>query len=384
MDEQLLLLFIMIAGAAAIPFAARRFSIPAAACEIIFGIVIFNTLLDHKPEWFILLKEIGFIYLMFIAGMELDLRALFDHRRTLLWYIALPSISFVGMPLICMALGLSFYLGIVVSVVSAGIILPVLKETGALKTGTGRHIINMSHTSELLSVAVLTGIDVYHLHGLSSMAATEALKLIGLLCVAVLFLKVLYISAWWNPGWIARVMESDDPVEEGIRAVIAIAFAGALLAHYGNVEAVLGSFMAGVLFSYVFKSKGRFEEKINAVGFGFFTPFFFIGVGATLDVTGIASFHTIGRAVLLSGLVFAGHCLLLPAAHLLNMSVRDALSCSLLMSAPLTLMVVAGKLGVDMGFLTAETNGIIVLSALISAILFPFLFKILQKPSPDS
>jgi Kef-type K+ transport system membrane component KefB len=376
MDEQLFLLFFTISGAALVPFLARKLRIPSAAFEIILGVVIFNTFVSHPPEWFSLLKEIGIIYLMFIAGMELDLRALIKQRGDLMTYFLIPVLSFSITPLIFVLLGYSFYLGIAISVISAGIIIPVLKETGIIRSDLGRAIIRVALTGELISIAVLTGIDVYHNYGLTIMAGMEIFKLVVLLFVAAGFLKVLYVTAWWNPQWVQKIMESEDPVEEGIRAVIAIAFAGALLAHYAGVESILGSFIAGVVFSYVFRSKGRFEEKINAVGFGFFTPFFFIGVGASFDITILTSPESVAFALFMTSMVFISNIYPLVFRRSMKLSMRESISMSLLLSSPLSMIVVAGTLGLKMGLIAPATNSSLILAALISALLFPSLFRI--------
>ena len=84
------------------------------------------------------------------------------------------------------------------------------------------------------------------------------------------------------------------------------AFAGALSALLSGVEAILGSFMAGMIFGQVFKSKGRFEEKINALGFGFLTPFFFIGIGAEFDISLLKSPDLLKLAVFLTAMTWLG------------------------------------------------------------------------------
>ncbi len=379
MTEQLILIFTIIAGAATIPFLARTFRIPSATIEVILGICLFNTVMTREPDWFLLLKQIGFIYLMFIAGMEVDLTSLLKQPKALVLYSLIALLSLAVTPLIFIALGFSFYIGIAVAVVSAAIVVAVLKETGMIKTAIGSHITGIAVMGELLSIAILTGIDVYHEFGLTIMAAIAVVKLIALLIVAVLFLKILYLTAWWNPQWIEKVMESDDPVEEGIRAVIAIAFAGALLAHFAGVEAILGSFMAGVVFSYVFKSKGRFEEKINAVGFGFFTPFFFIGVGAGFDIGLAKSAANIMLALFMTGMILVSNIYPVLLARLLKVNLRESLSIALLLSSPLSMIVVAGTLGVKMGFLTAETNSILILTALMASLVYPSLFRLASR-----
>jgi Kef-type K+ transport system membrane component KefB len=210
---------------------------------------------------------------------------------------------------------------------------------------------------------------VYHQHGPTLAGLLVPLKFIVLLALAALLLRMLYVLAWWNPERVERVMQSEDPVEEGIRAVVAVAFAGSLIAHWAGVEPILGSFLAGVVFSFVFKSKGRLEEKINAVGFGFFVPFFFIGVGAEFDV------HLLTSASALLLAVLTGNLLRGLAVRIIGFSTAQSAGFSLLLSAPLSLMVVAGALGRRLNLLSPEEDGALLMTALFSGILYPYLFR---------
>jgi Kef-type K+ transport system membrane component KefB len=176
------------------------------------------------------------------------------------------------------------------------------------------------------------GTDIYNRYGFTFRAAIEGGKFLLLSAVAALFLRFLYIIAWWNPKKVERVMESEDPVEEGIRIVIFIALAGALIAHTSGLEPILGSFMAGLVFSYVFKSKGRFEDKINAIGFGFFTPFFFIGVGADLNLNFLKSFQIISFSLFLTGMIFISKIFPLLFSRLMKVKLSDAFGMSLILS----------------------------------------------------
>jgi Kef-type K+ transport system membrane component KefB len=374
MDYQLLILFAVVTGAAVIPFLSRRLDVPSAVLEIVYGIVLFNTAVTARPEWFRMLKDLGFIYLMFIAGMELDLRQLVRGHR-FCWYLFLPLLSLTLMPLLFVLSGRSPYLGIAVSVLSAGIVIPILKEAMLLHTDWGRDVTGIVLTGEFLSIVLLAGIDVYHQHGPTLAGLLAAFKFIVLLALAALLLRMLYVLAWWNPERVERVMQSEDPVEEGIRAVVAVAFAGSLIAHWAGVEPILGSFLAGVVFSFVFKSRGRFEEKINAVGFGFFVPFFFIGVGAEFDVYLLTSASALLLAAFLTLAVLTGNLLRGLAVRIIGFTTAQSAGFSLLLSAPLSLMVVAGALGRRLNLLSPEEDGALLMTALFSGILYPYLFR---------
>ncbi len=374
MEHHIFIFFSVIGGAALIPFFAQRFSIPSAALEIVYGMVLFNLIIHNQPEWFLILKEFGLIYLMFIVGMEIDLRK-FTKDRNFTWYVIIPLLSLVITPLVFHRMGYPFYLGVVIAMISAGIIIPVLKETGLIDSKFGRDIIGIALTGELLSMLFLVGIDIYHRYGFTARASLEGTKIIFLFLLAGLFLRFLYIIAWWNPKKVERIMESDDPVEEGIRMVIFIAFSGALIAYTTGLEPILGSFLAGLIFSYVFKSKGIFEDKINAVGFGFFTPFFFIGVGATLQIELLQSTPTLLLAGFFTFVVFVSKIFPILFSYFMRIKILEALCISLILSAPLSMMVVAGTLGVRMNLITGSMNDSLILTAVISSIIFPTLFR---------
>lgn len=378
MEEQFIIMFAVVGGAAAIPFLSRRIHMPSAVLEIVYGIILFNTVIHTRPDWLYLMKELGFIYLMFIAGMELDIRELVGGKR-FCWYLLISALSFGVMPFIFYRMGYPFFIGVAVSVLSAGIIIPVLRELELMQTPLGRDIIGTALTGELISIIVLTVLDIYHQHGVTYMAAWAGVKLLLLMFGAAFFLKLIYVLAWWFPERVEKVMESEDPVEEGVRAVITVAFAGAIIAYASGVEAILGSFIAGFIFSYVFRNKGRFEEKINAVGFGFFIPFFFIGVGAGFDIGLLSSTGSILFSFFLTAMLLVGNGFPLLFRAFMGINAIEALGMSLILSAPLSLLVVAAALGERMGLIDNEMKGVLILTAIVSGIVYPFMFRLVGK-----
>lgn len=375
MAENLFILCLVVGGAAVLPFGARRFHIPSAALEILYGMILFNTAVSFKPEWFSFFKELGFIYLMFIAGMELDLRELLKNPR-IVWYVVIPGLSLVLTPALFSLLGHPVYIGLSLAMISAGIAIPVLKEVGLVKSEFGRHVIGGTLAGELLSIIALTGLDIYHRYGVSFLSAVQVVKLAGLLLLAAVTLRLIYVVAWWNPFKVRNVMESDDPVEEGIRIAISIVFVGALLAYGAGVEPIIGSFLGGIIFSFVFRHRARFDEKINALGFGFFIPFFFIGVGADFDLSLLSSFSNIMTALMMTAVVFLSNIPAVALKRFLGMDLRDSFLMALLLSAPLSMIVVAGTLGARMGLIDSAMKNILVLTALFASLLFPFLFRV--------
>ncbi|MCK5339668.1 MAG: cation:proton antiporter, partial [Desulfobulbaceae bacterium] len=160
---------------------------------------------------------------------------------------------------------------------------------------------------------------------------------------------------------------------------VTIVFAGGLLAAAAGVEPILGSFLAGMVFSYTFRSKGRFEEKLNALGFGFLIPFFFVGIGSSMEVGLLASPENIIFSLFLTVMVFVSNIYPMALSRPLGISMKDACSMSLLLSSPLSMIVVAGTLGEKMGFLSLEMNEVLILTALTAGIVYPLLFRFITK-----
>jgi Kef-type K+ transport system membrane component KefB len=376
--EKLIIICLLVAGASILPFIARRFNVPSAVLEILFGMFLFHTALHERPEWFEFLKDLGFIYLMFIAGMELDLRALLKNAKVC-WYVAIPVLSLILTPAFFYLSGHSFYVGISLSMISAGITFPVLKEIGLVRQDLGRHIVGVTLAGELLSIIALTVLDIAHSYGVSFSLLVQVLKLGALLALATLTLRLIYVIAWWNPDHVRKVMESEDPVEEGIRLAITIVFVGALIAYGAGMEPIMGSFMAGVMFTFVFRNKSRFEEKINALGFGFFIPFFFMGVGADFNIGSLFSVRDIFLAILLAGVIFASNLPALFLRHFLGLSLKEGFLMTLLLSTPLSMIVVAGAVGTKLELIDAGVNNTLILSALLASLVYPFLFRVLAR-----
>ena len=374
MGDQLLILCLLAGGAAALPFLSRRLNVPSAVLEILFGMALFNMVFSERPEWFLFMKELGFLYLMFVAGTELDLRALVRDVR-IWWYVAIPLLSLLMTPLMFYLTDRPYYLGAALSVFSAGIIFPVLKESGIERTSFGRHAIGVSLVGELFSIVGLTGLDVYSRYGTSLWALFHVLKLVLLFAIAALVLRLVYLIAWWNPDQVRKVMESKDPVEEGIRIALWIVFAGGLIAYGAEMEPITGAFIAGVMFTFVFRNKGRFEEKINALGFGFFIPFFFFGLGAEFDTSLLHSASAALAAVAMTAVVFLGNLPAVILGRFLGMEGRRSLAFGVLLSAPLSMIIVAGALGVKMGMLDERAMGTLVMTALLASIVYPLLFR---------
>ncbi len=96
------------------------------------------------------------------------------------------------------------------------------------------------------------------------------LALAAVFVLAYLWLVVLRTLVWWRAESFARLMETHDSSEIGVRAGLALMFIFVAVATMLRLEPILGAFLAGALFSFSFRHKGPLEVKFTSLGNGFF------------------------------------------------------------------------------------------------------------------
>ena len=149
-----------------------------------------------------------------------------------------------------------------------------------------------------------------------------------------------------------------------------------------GVEAVLGAFLSGTVFAYVFRERGGLERKLTGFSYGFLIPIFFINVGMSLDATVLVD-PDVMAGDLLPLLVIAAAAKLLPSLLLVfrGLSLREALAAGVLLSARLSLIIAVADLGVRIGVIDATLELVIVALAVISSFTAPVGFRLLL-PQP--
>jgi Kef-type K+ transport system membrane component KefB len=165
----------------------------------------------------------------------------------------------------------------------------------------------------------------------------------------------------------------------------------AVLAQLFGLEVILGVFIAGAVLRLLDRDRRmthpRFHQKLEAVGFGVFIPFFFITSGVQLDIGalldgGAASFAPV-PVFLLALLLARG----LPAIlYRPVVGARGALAAGLLQATSLPFIVAATTIGMELGMLSSATGAALVVAGLLSVLLFPLgaltLLRTSQKRTP--
>ena len=376
---------IFFSGAFLMPLVAGRFHFTAAVGEILFGVAVGTAGLAWvQPTAFTdTLADLGFLFLMFLVGMEIDFNRI---EKEGLWNISIASlvaVSTLGVgAVLAWQLGLPFFIALVLGAMSVGIALVALVEVGASQTRYGQILLLVGSIGEFLTLIALTAYNLIHLYGISFHLLEEIGKALFLFLVAYTVLAVLRLAVWWYPQRFQRWVDMDDPSEIGVRAGFMVMLSLAAVAGWVGLEAILGAFLAGALFSFVFRDKGFLESKFSAVGQGFFIPLFFINVGVSFDAGALGDLDT--TLYLLAVLAVASLIAKLVPAFLLKFvgfTLRQVLSSAFLLAAPLTLLVAAQEMGHELGVLDDRMSSAIILLAIVSGVIFPTVFKLLT-PHP--
>jgi Kef-type K+ transport system membrane component KefB/Trk K+ transport system NAD-binding subunit len=376
----------------------RQFYIPVVIGEIFVGILIgksgFN-LIEPSPilEF---LSEFGFVFLMFISGLEIDLSVLSSANgrtgRTAFWKTPI----FLAFTAFLLTLAGAFaaawqleqmglvenlvIMGLILSTTSLGIVVPILKERDMAGTSYGQLVLLAALIADFLTL-VLLGM------AFSLLKTGFVLHFTFLLALLALFGVGIRMGVFARRARAMKKLKrmSSATSQIRVRGSIALMVAWVALARLLGTEVILGAFMAGVIVSVMAgPGESSLREKLDAMGFGFFIPIFFISVGTRFDFQALV--QSPGVLMLLPLLVLAAYAVKLVPALLFRLafSWRESLAAGLLLSSRLSLIIAASALALDLGIIGADINAIIIVLAAVTCMLSPLLFNRVAPAAKES
>jgi Kef-type K+ transport system membrane component KefB len=355
--------------------------VPIAVVELILGAIVGPHGLNaaHQDGTLELLATLGLGFLFFFAGYEID----FDRIRGTPLRLALVGWA-LSVAIAYTLAGLLAAAGVVISglltgsamsTTAIGTILPVLRDTDQLTGTFGPSMLAAGAIGELGPVLIVT-----LLLTADSNTASQAL-LLGVFIALSIITAVASSGAvgrWW--GFLERSLNTSG--QEPVRLTVVLVFGLVVLASSLGLDVILGAFAAGLIVRLVMKDRTahRFESKLEAVGFGFLIPFFFIRSGMVLDLGALGAGD---GAIVKVPLFLAGFLLVrgLPALVLYRreLGLRDRIGLALLSATQLPLVVAITSLGVEQGNMRESTAVALVTAAVISVLVFPTIAIALRK-----
>jgi Kef-type K+ transport system membrane component KefB len=353
-----------------------RIRVPAVVLEIVAGIAVgpsgFGWVEVDVPVQ--VLALMGLAFLLFLAGLEIDVARL---RGSIL---RVAGAGFGLTLLLGVAVGLAFgaagwvksplLIAIALSATSLGLVVPVLKDAGQVEKPVGQLTIAGASVADFAAVVLL------------SLLFSEGEGTVGGKLVLLGLFTVLAVVTVVALARLERIMRldmvivrlQDTTAEIRVRFAVLLLVAFVALAGKLGLETILGAFLAGAILNMIDRDSvthPNFRIKLDAIGYGFVIPVFFVASGLRFDLRALLDTPSAIARVplfLLGLLIVRG----VPAAlYARTIGRRQAAAAGLLQATSLPFLVTATEIGVALGKITPVTGAALVSAGLLSVVIFP-------------
>jgi len=361
-----------------------RLRLPSVVLEIVAGIVIGPSVLGiaTADQAVSVIALIGLTFVLFLAGLEIDFRKL---RGPVLRMTALGFVLSFGVGIV-VSLGLKaaglvdtpLLVAIILCATSLGVLVPVLKDAGEISSTFGQLIIAAASIADFGAIILLT----IFFSGEGGTGST--LLLLGSLFALAVVVFVVVRGAERSMRIRADLLRLQDTTAQiRVRAALALFVGFAAIAQQLGLEAILGAFIAGAIISLVdadqVMTHPDFRRKLEAIGFGFFIPVFFVTSGVRFDLaalTASASNLAMVPVFLAALLVVRG----LPAlVYRRVLDGRHTAIAGIMQATSLPFIVAATAIGMDLGLIDAATSAALIGAGLLSVLIFPLTGLVLLR-----
>ncbi len=366
---------------------ARSLKAPQVVGEIIAGLLIGPAVLNlvEQTEAITFIAEIGVVMLMFVAGLETDLKDLIKTGPIALAIacagVFVPLLG--GYLLYSCFYGFSpngsegFYhavfMGVIMTATSVSITVQALRELGRLKGTVGTTILNAAIIDDVIGIIVLTFVIGFK---------NPESKPISVIINTVLFFLFSGVIGYLTYQFFNR-LDKIAPHKQRIPIFsLGVCFAFAYIAEeYFGIADITGAYIAGVVLCSI-QDSGYISHKVDVSSYLLFGPVFFISIGLKTELTGITPtlllFSVCFVAVaLISKIIGCGL-----TAKLCHFSSRESLKIGVGMMTRGEVALIVAQKGLAVGLLDAKYFTSVILLIICSSIATPIVLKLLYKDEP--
>ncbi|HEX4718908.1 MAG TPA: cation:proton antiporter [Thermoleophilaceae bacterium] len=380
-------LLIVVAIAFAAPFLLGLFPsvrLPSPVLEIVAGIIVGPSVLHwaQNDETVAVISTIGLAFLLFLAGIEIE----FDKLRGQV--LRLTGFAFAVSFAIALVVGFGLkaagtvqtplLVAIILSATSLGVIVPVLKDAGEISSKFGQLVIAAGSIADFGAIILLSAF----FSGKGSTGST--LLLLGCLFGIAAAVFVFARGAERSRAVMRDLVRLQDTTAQiRVRAAVVLMIGFAALAEQFGLEAILGAFAAGAVLTLVDQDRQMthpiFRTKLEAMGFGFFVPVFFVATGLKFNLNALLDHpsNLVKVPIFLAALLLVRG---LPAiVYRGAIDRRHVAIAGILQATSLPFIVAATTIGVDMGLMGSAEQSALIAAGLVSVLFFPLVGLTLLK-----
>ena len=357
------------------PSIAKRLSLPAIVVEILFGILLgvsfMNIIPDDSTTSF--LKSFGLVYLMFLAGIEMDFQSLKGNvTRTIMIAVFSIVTPFVAGMAISSFVGVHpLFMGTVLSTTSLGVIVPMVREFRVDKRFSNI-LLGSAILVDIISMFLLA-FSVSYIQGDLTLSFVYSFLFIALLFITPSLIKRLNLTRK-TEKWICE----DSHCEEGVRFSFAVIVLLAVVSESLGFHSVLGAFIAGLMvYEFLPHERHLLQTKLESFGYGFFIPLFFILVGSEVDLPAV--FSNLQNIEVLFGIIIVGIMAKVVGVGLVSLksgfTLPQSVSLGFFHATQLSLIIAAAEIGFELDLLNEELFSMLIILAVTASVLCPSLGK---------
>jgi Kef-type K+ transport system membrane component KefB len=373
--------FLLVLGSAALaPIVAGliglRFTsvvVPIVVIELLFGVLIGpqGLALAHTDDVLDSFAQLGLGFLFFFAGYEIRVDQIKGEPLKLAsigWGLSLAlAYSFAGLLQVTGVVVSDLLVGSALVTTAIGTLIPIMRDENRLEGPFGRQLLAVGAVGEFGPVLIVT-----LLLGATSNAAEQSVLLVAFVLIAVVMgLAATGTATRWIDFVTARM---DNSGQLPVRLAVLLVFALVVVAGDLGMDVILGAFAAGMIMALVIGDRDAevFDSKMEAVGFGFLIPFFFILSGMNLDID--ALFASASGLIKLPIFFFL---MLLVRGLPAMLFYRKVLPpgqlkpLALLSSTQLPIVVAITSIGLENGNMRPSTAAALVCAAVLTVLIFP-------------
>lgn len=362
------------------PLVSKITRLSLVVIEILLGALVLNSAIIGESNALKEVAHIGFLFLMFLAGIEVEIKHFLSLSKGFLKRVALYFVALYASAILLMLIfDLPLIYAIAFPVMSLGMIMILIQDYSkkqiwvdlALKIGV---------IGEIISISMLVLLNGYYSFGVGY----ELSLAMGILIVFSVFMMIIFkisdIIFWWFPHLRDLLIPEVCEMKEDIRYSMMLFFLMIMIVSLLDIEAALGAFISGVIISNFFKAHKGLHSKLNDIGFGFLIPLFFVYIGSTLDFSAIFSDRQIiVQSLNICAAMIAVRCVASFVAFGYELKSGRNFALFVLGSAmPLTFLVATATLGLNIGAIAKEDYYSFVLAAMLEAVVFMTIIKLLN------
>jgi Kef-type K+ transport system membrane component KefB len=384
-------LLIVVAVAFAAPFLLGlrpSLRLPSVILEIVAGIVVGPSVLGlvEVDESLEVIALIGLAFVLFLAGLEIE----FDMLRGRV--LRLTAIGFGASFAIALLVSLGLkgaglietplLVAIILCATSLGVLIPVLKDAGEISSTFGQLIIAAASVADFGAIILLS----IFFSGEGGTGST--LLLLGSLFVLAAVAFGVVRGAEHSMRIRADLVRLQDTTAQiRVRAALVLFVGFAAVAEQLGLEVILGTFIAGAVLGLVDRDEvmthPAFRRKLEAIGFGFFIPVFFVTTGVRFDLDALTASASalVMVPVFLAALVVVRGVPALVYRSLLDG--RRVAAAGILQATSLPFIVAASTIGVELGLVDAAESAALIGAGLLSVLVFPLAGLVLLRRDPS-